>query len=104
MSLTITPVAVKQYGAIIYVVQYHACLEKPLTIEEMHLEPRFVPVPTEPGDNEFVQNLNNLNRSPIPSADLKDRRDSAFVKGDKDSSAPPGISRYLSQFKEPFDE
>lgn len=94
-SLDVKPIALKQYATILHIVQFHTCLETPLTVDQMHLDPKYAPVVPNLDDQKFVQNLEQLNRGTISSNDLRDRRE-----GVRDDATPEGISAYLRQLKE----
>lgn len=83
-KLNVTLKALKGYGRIIGVVDPHICPDEPV---ELDLTPQENPSEYG-GERQFVQNLNDLtSRGAVSTADLRDRREPAFVK----SSAPLSI-------------
>lgn len=90
--------ALPTYGRIINIVEQHECSEEPV---ELDLTPIDVPsfTPTFMGKDQFVQNLNKLDKKPkLGTEDLRDRRDTANIKDDGVSSTAP--QSLLNQVKQ----
>jgi len=102
LALNTARKAMPKYGRIIELIDPHVCSDK---VQEFNLTPNPVPVYVDQPKGKFVEILNELQPSTalgaISTMDLRDRRQSADVRSDIDSTAPITLLDQLKQQKEP---